>query len=74
MSYVGSARLSALKVKRNQFPYVVSGLPNHQFGYVVHGDLTIQADDGPYVVCSRSADGCVVSFCGFRGKSMYCVF
>ena len=57
MSYVGKARLSSLQVKRNQFPYIVSGLPNHQFGYVVHGDITIQADDGPYVLCTRSADG-----------------
>ena len=60
MTYVGSAQLSALKVKRNQFPYVVPGLPNHQFGYVVHGSLTIYNGNAPYILCSRSADGYVI--------------
>ena len=57
MSYVGSAQLTSIKVKRNQFPNVVAGLPNHQFGYVVHGDLTVHIDNASYAICARSADG-----------------
>ena len=59
MSYVGSAQLTSIKVKRNQLPNIVAGLPNHQFGYVVHGNLVIYNDSSSYVLCSRSADGSV---------------
>ena len=57
VSYVGSAQLTSIKVKRNQFPNIVAGLPNHQFGYVVHGDLTVHIDNASYAICARSADG-----------------
>jgi hypothetical protein len=57
VSYVGSAQLETIKVKRNQFPNVVAGLPNHQYGYVVHGDLTISNNISSYELCTRSADG-----------------
>ena len=57
MSFVGSAQLEVVKEKRNQIRYIVSGLPNHQFGYVVQGNLSISNQSGPYVFCSRSADG-----------------
>ena len=57
MSYVGSVQLSAIKVKRNQFPYVIAGLPNHQFAYIIDGELTVYNDSSSYVLCVRSADG-----------------
>lgn len=57
VQYVGQATLSSIKVKRNQFPYIIPGLPNHQFGYVVFGNLNIVDNQTKYTLCSRSDDG-----------------
>lgn len=57
VSYIARVQLGAIKVKRNHFPNVVPGLSNHQFGYVVHGDLTIIKNNTPYDLCTRSTDG-----------------
>lgn len=56
MSYVNTATLISIKVKRNQFPYLLKGLPNHQFGYVLFGNLLFTLN-GSYTFCSRSDDG-----------------
>ena len=56
ITFVGRATLPSIKVKRNQFQFIVQGLPNHQFGYIVYGNVNI-SDSGPYSICSRSADG-----------------
>lgn len=56
VSFVGKSVIPTTKVKRNQFTAIVSGLPNHNFGYVVFGDLTINTG-GSYTVCTRSDDG-----------------
>ena len=56
VTFVGKSKLDVVKVKRNEFPYIVSGLPNHEFGYVVYGNLTILSAS-QYLLCSRSDDG-----------------
>jgi hypothetical protein len=56
VSYVNSAFLASIKVKRNQFPNIIAGLPNHQFGYVLFGTFAINLD-GSYTFCCRSDDG-----------------
>ena len=54
--FVGKSVIPTIKVKRNQFTSIIGGLRNHDFGYVVYGDLTIfQA--GSYTICTRSDDG-----------------
>jgi hypothetical protein len=54
--FVGKSVIPTLKVKRNQFTSIVSGLRNHNFGYVVYGDFTIY-EAGTYTICTRSDDG-----------------
>jgi hypothetical protein len=58
VTYVDSSTLINLKVKRNQFPNIIAGLPNHQFGYVLFGKMEIYMN-GSYTFCSRSDDGLV---------------
>ena len=60
LTYVNSSMLPSIKVKRNQFPYIISGLPNHMFCYVVYGDFTIYRNDSAYTFCTRSDDGSVL--------------
>ena len=57
MTYIGSNLLTSLKVKRNQFPNILNGLPNHQFAYIVFGNLSVLRNDSLYTFCSRSDDG-----------------
>ena len=57
--YVNSSTLPSTKVKRNQFPYIVPGLVNHDFFYVIYGDFNIDRNDSSYTICTRSDDGSV---------------
>ena len=54
---MGKESITSIKVKRNQFPNLIPGIQNHEFGYVVYGNLTINMIDGNYTICSRSDDG-----------------
>jgi hypothetical protein len=64
--YVGKSSLKMVKVRRNEFPYIISGLPNHEFGYALYGDLAISTAS-EYLFCSRSDDGWVcLRFCSYQ--------
>ena len=56
MTFVSSVQLISIKVKRNQFPNILAGLPNHQFAYVLFGNISIVLS-GLYIFCLRSDDG-----------------
>ncbi len=57
VQFEGKGTLPNIQVKRNQFPSIISGLPNHQFGYIIFGTLNISDSRRDYTLCSRSDDG-----------------
>ena len=59
LRYASTGHLQSTKVKRNEFPYIVSGLVNHDFFYAVYGDFTIHQNYSSYTICTRSDDGSV---------------
>lgn len=57
MSFVGRSGISSIKTKRNSIPFLVPGLPGHQFSYIVFGDLVVKQNATAYTVCGRFDDG-----------------
>ena len=50
--HVGTSILNSTKVVRNQFQLVMNCTRNHQFGYVVFGELEI-VQEGVCTFCAR---------------------